>query len=167
MWGPCFSHKRVIFWPFLGLVDYGIHPELWKLAWSIPGHIEYDSGTLNSKDHVRTMFWPYKGHILAISRKSGLMDTPRNMKFGMDHPWEHWLLFRKKKFEGPYEDHVLAMKGPHFCHFYKRGLQDTPSNVIFDMDNPWAHWLRFRSKQFEGRCEDHVLAMKGPYFCHF
>ena len=28
MWGPCFGHKRAIFWPFLGKVYYGIHPEL-------------------------------------------------------------------------------------------------------------------------------------------
>ena len=57
-WGPCFGHKRAIFLPFLGKGDYGIHPELWNLAWSIPGHINYDSGRTNFKDHVRTMFWP-------------------------------------------------------------------------------------------------------------
>ena len=38
MWGLCFGHKRAIFWPFLGKGDYGIHPELWNLAWSILGH---------------------------------------------------------------------------------------------------------------------------------
>ena len=27
-----------------------------NLAWNIPGHIVYDSGTTNLKDHVRTMF---------------------------------------------------------------------------------------------------------------
>ena len=59
------------------------------------------------------MFWPWKGHILAISRKRGLWDTPRNMKFGMEHPWAHWLWFRKNQFEGPCEDHVLAIKGIH------------------------------------------------------
>ena len=56
MWGPCFGHKRAIFWPFLGKGHHGIHPELWNLAWSIPGHIDYDSGRTNSKDHVSTMF---------------------------------------------------------------------------------------------------------------
>ena len=54
MWGPCFGHKRAIFWPFLGKGNYGVHPELWNLAWSILGHIDYDSGRTNLKDHVRT-----------------------------------------------------------------------------------------------------------------
>ena len=40
--GPCFGHKRAIFWPFLGKGDYGIHPELWNLAWTIHGNIDYD-----------------------------------------------------------------------------------------------------------------------------
>ena len=58
MWGPCFGHKRAIFWPFLGKVDFWIHPELWNLAGSIPGKMVYDKGRINLKDHVRTMFWP-------------------------------------------------------------------------------------------------------------
>ena len=62
MWGPCFGHKRAIFWQFLVKGDYGIHPELWNLACSIPKHIDYDSGRLNLKDHVchkRAIFWPF------------------------------------------------------------------------------------------------------------
>ena len=43
----------------------------------------------NLKDHMRTMFWPYKGHILAISRKKGLLETLRIVKFGVEHPWAH------------------------------------------------------------------------------
>ena len=58
MWGQCFGHKRALFWSFLGKGDYGIHLELWNLARSIPGHIDYNSGKNNLKDHVRTMFWP-------------------------------------------------------------------------------------------------------------
>ena len=77
MWGPYFGHKRAIFWPFLGRGNYGMHPELWNLAWSIPGHINYDSGRTNPRDHVRTMFWPKKGHISAIFRKRELWNTPR------------------------------------------------------------------------------------------
>ena len=30
-----------------------------------------------------------KGHIVAISRERGLWDTPRIVKFGMDHPMEY------------------------------------------------------------------------------
>ena len=59
--GQFFSHKRAIFWPFLGKLGYGIHPELWNFAWSLPWHIDYDSGRTNFKDHVRTIFWPFLG----------------------------------------------------------------------------------------------------------
>ena len=120
MWGPYFGHKRAIFWPFLGEGHYEIHPELWNLVWSIPRHIDYESGRTNWKDHVRTMFWPYKGHILAVSRKMALWDTPRIVKFGMEHPGAHWIWFRNNQYEGPCEDHVLAIKGPHFGHFYEK-----------------------------------------------
>ena len=117
MWEPCFGHKRVIFWSFLGKGDYWIHQKLWNLAKIIPGYIDYYSGRTNLKDHVRTMFWPQKGHILAISRNRGLWDTPRIVKFGMEHPWAHWLWVRKNQFEGPCEDHVWAIKGSYFGHF--------------------------------------------------
>ena len=33
------------------------------------------------------------------------------MKFGMEHPLEQRLRSRKNQFEGPCEDHVLAVKG--------------------------------------------------------
>ena len=51
--------------------------------------LHYYSGKTNLKDHVRTMFWPLKGNILAIFRKRGHWDTPRFVKFGMDHTWAH------------------------------------------------------------------------------
>ena len=69
------------------------------------------------KDHVRTIFWPKKGHMLAKSRIRGLLDTARIVKFGMEHPWAHRLLFRKNQFKGPSEDHALAIKGPYLGHF--------------------------------------------------
>ena len=117
MGGTTFGHKRAIFWPFLGKGDNGIHPELWNLAWSIPGYNDYDSGRTTLKDHLRTMFWPYKGHILAISRKRAQWDTPRIVKFGMEHLLAHRLWFRKNQYAGPCEDHVLAIKGPYLGHF--------------------------------------------------
>ena len=52
-----FCHKRAIFLQFLGKGDYGIHPEFWNLAWSIPGHIDYQSGSTNLRDYV----WAIKG----------------------------------------------------------------------------------------------------------
>ena len=66
-----------------GLLD---RPRVVKFAWSIPRHIDYDSGRLNLKELVRTMFWPSKGHILVISRNWGLLDTPKIVKFGIEHP---------------------------------------------------------------------------------
>ena len=42
----------------------------------------------------------------------------------MGHPGAHWLWFRKNQFEGPYEDHFLAIKGPYFGHCYEKGLWD-------------------------------------------
>ena len=65
--GPCRDHllaiKRAIFWPFLGQGDYGIHPELWNLAWSIPWHIDYNSEKKQFEGpcfgHKRAIFWPY------------------------------------------------------------------------------------------------------------
>ena len=79
MWGPCFGQKRAIFWPFLGKGDYGINPEFWNLAWSIPGHIDYKSGRTNLRVHVRTMFEPKNCHILPISgitdSQSGKVET--------------------------------------------------------------------------------------------
>ena len=118
MWGPCFGHKRAIFRPFLGKGDYGIHPELWNLAWSIPGHIDYNSG--------RTIWRPIWGQCFGHKRaifcpfleKRGLRDTPRIVKFGMEQPWAQWLWFRKSQFEGPGEYHVWAIKGSYFGHFW-------------------------------------------------
>ena len=45
----------------------------------------------------------------------------RTLKFGMEHPWAHWLRFRKNQFEGPCGDHVLAIKGPYFGPFWENG----------------------------------------------
>ena len=117
MCGPCFGHKRAIFWSFLGKGDYGIHKncEIWHQA---------SLGTLiiiqeepNLKDHARTMFWPWKGHILVISRKRGWWDTSRIVKFCMDHPLADWLWFMKNQLEEPCEDPVLAIKGLYFGNF--------------------------------------------------
>ena len=164
MWGPCFVHKRALFWQFLGKGDYGVHPEFWSLAWIIPRHIDYDSRRNNLKEQVRTMFWPWRGHILAISREKGLWDTPRIVKFGMEHPWAHWSWFRKNQFEGPCEAHVFALKGPYFLpYLYKHATRFT--FVKFGMEHLWVHWIRFRKNQIEGLCEDHVLTIKGKFGC--
>ena len=46
---------------------------------------------------------------------------------------------QEKQFEGPCEDHVLAIKGQSFGHFYEKGPQDTPSKVKFGIEHLWAH----------------------------
>ena len=65
-----------IFWPFLRKGVYRINLEMQNLARSIPRHKDSDSGKINLKDHVWTMFWPYKGHVLAIYRKGGYRIDP-------------------------------------------------------------------------------------------
>ena len=68
--------------PFLGKEDYGIHQDLKNLAWSIPGHIDYDSGRTNLKDNVLAI----KDYVLAFSRK---VDYRIHLKFGIEHPLAH------------------------------------------------------------------------------
>ena len=111
MWGPCFGHKRAVFWPFLGKGDYGIHPELWNLAWSLPGHIDYDSGRIKWKEQVRTIFcheraifWPFIG-----KGDNGIHPELWNLAWSIPG----YIVYDSggKKFEGPHEDHVLAIKG--------------------------------------------------------
>ena len=70
------------------------------------------------------MWGPCFGHKRAMScpfLRSGLQDTPRNVKRGMAHPLAHWLRFWKNQFEWPCGDHVLAIKGPYFCPFWEKG----------------------------------------------
>ena len=66
IWGPYFGHKKAIFCPFLGKEGYGIQPKLWNLAWSIPGHIDYDLGKRQCEgpceDHVLAIKGLYFGH---------------------------------------------------------------------------------------------------------
>ena len=60
MSGPCFGQKRAIFWSIQKRRLWDT-PRIVNLAWSIPGHFDYDSGRTNLKDHVWTMFWPFLG----------------------------------------------------------------------------------------------------------
>ena len=54
MWGPCFGHKRAIFWPFLGKVDYGINKN-WEI-WHGPS---LKTLILIQEEPIQwTMFWP-------------------------------------------------------------------------------------------------------------
>ena len=74
---------------------------------------------------------------MAIPKKRGLLDTPKIVKFGMDPPWACWLLFRKN--QGPYEDHLVAIKGHILTISRERELWDTPRIVKFGMEHPLAH----------------------------
>ena len=142
---------------------YRIHPAMSNLAWSISRHIKYDYGGINLRTilgaclgHERAIFWPFL--------KMGLQDTPRIVKFGMQHSWECWLRFRKSLCKGTSEDHFWAIKGQHCSHFLERQLQDLASKGNFGMDRPSAYCLVFRKNPFEGPFEDNVLAIKGSYF---
>ena len=90
----------------------------------------------------------------------------RNLKFGKEHPWAHWVRFRNDQLEGPYEDHDLVIKGPYFGHFYASGLQDTPSNLKFGMEHPWVYWLRLKEhiwRTIWGQCLGHKRATLWPF----
>ena len=77
---PCLGHVCPI--PYSKLVTA---PNLSKLS-----HLSQRDMAMVSPI-LGTMAWPCLDHgrILAISRKSGIWDTPRIVKFGMDHPWAH------------------------------------------------------------------------------
>ena len=57
------------------------------MAWIIPGQIDYDLGKKQfegpCEDHFLGIKGPYFGHFY----EKGLCDTPRIVKFGMEHPW--------------------------------------------------------------------------------
>ena len=85
---------------------------------------------------------------MARSRKRGVWDTHRIVKFGMDHPWGHWLWFRKSQFEGPCEDHKRVIFG-HFWDYcllihwvvnWKPGHSCRPLVLFF---NAWLFWDSF------------------------
>ena len=78
----------------------------------------------------------------------------------MEHPGAHWLWSRKNQFEGPCEDHVLAIKGPYFGHFREKGLMVYTQNcdiwhgaswgtLIMNQEEPiWRTlWGRFVHKR--------------------
>ena len=77
----------------------------------------------------------------------------------MEHTWAHWLRFRKNQFEGPCEDHVLAIKGHILAISGKRGLWDTPCIVKFGMEPSWAHWILIQEEPI-------LRTMWEPYLYH-
>ena len=106
MLGPCFGHKRAIFGPFLGKADYGKHPGLWNLAWSIPWHIDYDTRRTNLKDYVRTIFCHRKAIFWPFLGKGDYGIHPELWTLA----WALWWWVRKILFKGPCEDNVWAIK---------------------------------------------------------
>ena len=115
-WGPCEYHVLVIKGHILAIFrkgGNGMDPAMWNMAWNIPGH----NVTIQEESILRTMWWPcigHKGPYLGHFWERGLQDRPINMKFDMEHPWAQSLRFKKNQFEGPIEDHVLALKVPCF-----------------------------------------------------
>ena len=58
---------------------------------------------------------PNFGHLL----KRRTQGKPKNVKFGIGHPWANWFRLMKNKFLGQCEDHLFAMKGPFLPHLRK------------------------------------------------
>ena len=137
MWGPCFGHKRPMFWPFLGkgAAGYTQQCEIWH-GTSLGTLI-----TIQEELILRTMWGPcfghkgpyfgHKGPYFGHFQERGLQEKATYVNLDMEHPWAQWLRFRKDQLEGPCGDHVLAIKGPCFVHFYERGLHDLASKVKF------------------------------------
>ena len=126
--GPCEDHVLAIKGTYFshlwerGIMGYTQNCEIWHGS---------SLGTLimiHEEPIWWTMFWPWEGHVFAISRKRGLWDTHRIVKFGMKHPCVHQLWFRKNQYKGPCEEHVLAIKGQFFGQI--RSLHG-PSNWFF------------------------------------
>ena len=119
MWGPCFGHKGPYFGHFYGkgTMWYTQNCEIWHGV-SLGKLIMIEEETIWRTmwgpcfSHKRPIFWPFLGKL-----KISVNIDARNLKFGMEHPWANWLGFMKNQFEGPCEDHYVAIKGPYFGHF--------------------------------------------------
>ena len=105
MWGPCFGHERVIFWPFLGKGASGYNQQckiwhktclgtllriqkepIWRTMWG------------SCLGHKRAIFWPFLG--------KGTREY--NQQFEIWH-WASlgtWIEIQEEKSERQCEDHV-------------------------------------------------------------
>ena len=79
MLGPCLSHIRAMFWPFLLYLCF----QMLEMAQIFTGRtcmpnrrIQFDVKLLGPyNSHVGAMFGPYQGHVLTISTISLLLDA--------------------------------------------------------------------------------------------
>ena len=76
---------------------------------------------------------------MAISKKMGTAGYTQNCEIWHGSSLGTFIMIQEDPFEGPGEDHVLALKGPYFGHFGKRGPWDILRIVKFGMEHPWAH----------------------------
>ena len=162
MRGPCFGHKRAIFWPFKGkgATGYTQQYEIWLRTY-LGTLIKTQEGPIWRTmwglclGHKMAMFWPFLG----IGAR----------EFTQQFDIWHWA-FLDTSIVIQEEPNLSTMWGPHlgciglyFGHSYKRGLQDTSSNIKFAMQQPWAQKLRFRKFQFKGPCFCHIRAIFWPF----
>ena len=78
-----------------------------------------------------------------IKLKISVNIDARTLKFGMEHPWAHWLRFRKNQFEGPCKDHVLAIKEGYSIHPAVSNLRGLAS-ILTDIFNFMTPLLSYR-----------------------
>ena len=81
----------------------------------------------------------------------------------MEHPWAQLLRFSEIQFEGPCEDHVLAIKGPYFGHFLEKRTKGFAQNFEIWHGTSLDTLVKIQEEPFE----DIVLAIKVPYFGYF
>ena len=159
MCGPCFGHKRAMFWPFLGKGATGETQqcEIWHRT-SLGTMIK-----IQKEPILRTKWEPHFSHkwpYLAIFMKVGYRIHPAMWNFawnisghidqdsGKIHLKDHW---------GPYFDHNRAIFWPcpgttgwtQQCELWHGASLGT---MITIQEEP---------------CGDYVLVIKGPYFGHF
>ena len=151
IWGPCFGHKRAIFWLFLGKVATGYTQQCKLWLWTSLGLL-----IKNQEKIICRIIWgPCFGHKRAIFWL--LQNTSSTVKFCMGFPGHiNWI--QEEHIWRTMWEPLFGNKGPYFCHREERGLEDIPSNVKFGKKHPWAYWLRFRRHQFEGQYKENLLA---------
>ena len=126
MWGQCFGHKSAMFWPFLvnGATGYTQQCEI-LLGTSLSKLIEIEKEPIlrtmwgQCFGHKRAMFWPYVG--------KGARSYTQKCEIWHRTSRAQWSKFRKIQFEGPYEDPVLAIKGPCLAISRKGGYRIHPA----------------------------------------
>ena len=152
MWGPCFGHKRVIFWQFLAKGDYGIHPDLWNLALIIPGHIDYNLQKNKWKDHVLAIKGPY----FADFQEKGTMGYTKYSEIWHRSSLGTLIMIQEVPIWRTVWRPSFGYKRAIFWPFLRKGDYGIHQNCENWHGASLGKMIMIRKNQFEGPCEDNV-----------